>query len=54
MFARNFVSFVEQQNLTINLVNFEMGYIVYGLLLYTLAAIFERGYEMYRELKLTV
>lgn len=54
VFARNFVSFVEQQNLTITLGGFEMGYIVYGLLLFTLAAIFESGYEMYQELKLTV
>lgn len=54
LFAKNFGSFVQQKDLTITLGSFDMGYIVYGLLLYTLAAIFEKGYEMYKELKLTV
>lgn len=30
------------------------GYWFIGLLIYTLAAVFEKGYEMYKELKLTV
>lgn len=34
--------------------NFEMGSFVYGLLLFALAAVFEKGYDMYQELKLTV
>lgn len=34
--------------------NFEMGSFVYGLLLFALAAVFEKGHDMYQELKLTV
>lgn len=34
--------------------NFEPGNMVYGLLLFALAAVFEKGHEMYQELKLTV
>jgi hypothetical protein len=39
--------------ITISL-NFELGSFVFGLLLFALAAVFERGHEMYQELKLTV
>lgn len=34
--------------------NFELGSFVYGLLLFALAAVFEKGHDMYQELKLTV
>ncbi|MDR9419983.1 DUF2975 domain-containing protein [Gracilimonas sp.] len=34
--------------------NFEMGSFVYGLLLFALASVFEKGHDMYQELKLTV
>lgn len=34
--------------------NFELGSFVYGLLLFALAAVFEKGHAMYQELKLTV
>lgn len=34
--------------------NFEPGSFVYGLLLFALAVVFEKGHEMYQELKLTV
>ena len=34
--------------------NFEPGSFVYGLLLFALAAVFEKGHDMYQELKLTV
>ncbi|HET8866571.1 MAG TPA: DUF2975 domain-containing protein [Gracilimonas sp.] len=34
--------------------NFEIGSFVYGLLLFALAAVFEKGHDMYQELKLTV
>lgn len=40
-------------DISINL-NFEMGSFVYGLLLFALAAVFEKGHDMYQELKLTV
>ena len=39
--------------ITISL-NFEIGSFVFGLLLFALAAVFEKGHEMYQELKLTV
>jgi len=32
----------------------ELGSFVYGLLLFALAAVFEKGHDMYQELKLTV
>jgi len=34
--------------------NFEFGSLLYGLLLFALAAVFEKGHDMYQELKLTV
>ncbi len=34
--------------------NFELGSFIYGLLLFALAAVFEKGHDMYQELKLTV
>lgn len=34
--------------------NLELGSFVFGLLLFALAAVFEKGHEMYQELKLTV
>ncbi|PKD43212.1 DUF2975 domain-containing protein [Rhodohalobacter barkolensis] len=34
--------------------NFELGSFVFGLLLFALAAVFEKGHDMYQELKLTV
>lgn len=34
--------------------DFELGSFVYGLLLFALAAVFEKGHDMYQELKLTV
>lgn len=34
--------------------DFELGSFIYGLLLFALAAVFEKGYDMYQELKLTV
>lgn len=34
--------------------DFELGSFIYGLLLFALAAVFEKGHEMYEELKLTV
>ncbi len=34
--------------------NFELGSFIYGLLLLALAAVFEKGHDMYQELKLTV
>lgn len=35
-------------------IDLELGSFVYGLLLFALAAVFEKGHEMYQELKLTV
>jgi hypothetical protein len=32
----------------------ELGSFIYGLLLFALAAVFEKGHDMYQELKLTV
>jgi len=34
--------------------NFELGSFIYGLLLFALASVFEKGHDMYQELKLTV
>lgn len=34
--------------------DFELGSFVYGLLLFALAAVFEKGHDMYQDLKLTV
>jgi len=34
--------------------DFELGSLIYGLLLFALAAVFEKGHDMYQELKLTV
>jgi len=39
--------------ITISL-NFKLGSLIYGLLLFALAAVFEKGHDMYQELKLTV
>lgn len=39
--------------ISINL-NFELGSFIYGLLLFALASVFEKGHKMYQELKLTV
>lgn len=39
--------------ISINL-NFELGTFIYGLLLFALASVFEKGHGMYQELKLTV
>jgi len=39
--------------ISINL-NFELGTFIYGLLLFALASVFEKGHDMYQELKLTV
>jgi len=39
--------------ITISL-NFNLGSLIYGLLLFALAAVFEKGHDMYQELKLTV
>lgn len=39
--------------ISINL-NFELGSFIYGLLLFALASVFEKGHDMYQELKLTV
>lgn len=38
---------------SINL-SFELGSFIYGLLLFALASVFEKGHDMYQELKLTV
>lgn len=38
----------------IGTLSFQIGYILTGLLLYVLATIFEKGYRMYEELKLTI
>ena len=38
----------------IGVITFQIGYILTGLLLYVLATIFEIGFQMYQELKLTI
>jgi len=42
------------KTITLSLGNLELSYFMIGLLLFVLAAVFEKGYEMYQELKLTV
>ena len=47
--------FLAEQHDPITLaVGLDVGYWFIGLLLFALAAVFEKGYEMYQELKLTV
>jgi hypothetical protein len=47
-------SFSADYSFEIGVLTFQIGYILTGLLLYVLATIFEEGYRMYEELKLTV
>ena len=47
-------SFSADFRFEIGVLSFQIGFILTGLLIFVLAAIFERGYKMYEELKLTV
>lgn len=54
-----FATFISQPlfgnaSIDISLSIFSLGYWFIGLLIYTLAAVFEKGHKMYQELKLTV
>lgn len=47
-------SFSPEFSFEVGTLSFQIGYILTGLLLYVLATIFEHGFKMYEELKLTV
>lgn len=47
-------SFTADFRFEIGVLTFQIGFLLTGLLLYVLASIFEEGYRMYEELKLTV
>jgi hypothetical protein len=47
-------SIVDGSGFEIGVVSFKIGYLLTGLLIYVLSTIFEKGYRMYEELKLTI
>lgn len=47
-------SFSAAFSFEVGVISFQIGYILTGLLLYVLATVFEKGFKMYQELKLTV
>lgn len=49
-----FASYLNENQVSINVGSADFGYITVGLLIYTLGLIFERGYQQHEELKLTV
>ncbi|WP_421773426.1 DUF2975 domain-containing protein [Gracilimonas sp.] len=53
LFVMPIDSITAANQLSISL-DFEPGNLIYGLLIFALAAVFEKGHEMYQELKLTV
>jgi len=54
VFVNQAGSFSAGYRFEIGVISFQIGYILTGLLLYVLASIFEKGFQMYQELKLTV
>ncbi|HCD51351.1 MAG TPA: hypothetical protein DEQ34_02815 [Balneolaceae bacterium] len=49
-----FKDYLQQNQVSIELGSADFGFLVTGLLIYTLSLIFERGFQHYEELKLTV
>ena len=54
VFVSQVGSFSADLRFEIGVVSFQIGFILTGLLLYVLATVFENGFKMYEELKLTV
>lgn len=54
LFVSQMGTFAEATGFEIGVISFKIGYLLTGLLLFVLATIFEKGYQMYQELKLTV
>lgn len=49
-----FSAYMQTQSVEVNIGSADFGFITAALLVYTLALVFEKGYEQYEELKLTV